>query len=201
MTSLESTIRQTALYNYLRGMPDPVDALSVNDFRFSYLFPWKWTIKPDTKNYRGDELVSELLYYEPFDFPIRRSGLLPSVEGMTNIYDSLNCQVSSADIGYFGYRWNETYLNYEGELHGAPAGFAFDKAYLQAGYAYTLRVQGTDEEGRELVYLMKPDNLGRQMCMKFADGKYVMPYSQEMDRERIFILYVNQDEDVRIYQD
>ena len=66
-------------------------------------------------------------------------------------------------IGYFGYRWNDTFLNYAGELHGAPAGFEFARSYLFSGYSYTLRVQGEDEDGRELLYLMMPDNMGRQM--------------------------------------
>ena len=205
VTSLTSQVRQTPLFMRFRGNGDICERVQVNEYSFGYFLNLKYSIRAKTTSYRDGVKGDRELKVGPIEYAISRSkaGLPVSVADTdVDIYDKLNCTEITADVGWFGIRWNDTYMNYAGELHGGPAGFSFTavaSAYVGVGMAFTLRVQGINDQGEKVVYIMRPDMMGRQMCMKFTEGRYTMPYSLDMDRERERLLTVQEDIDVFKY--
>ena len=142
--------------------------------------------------------------YGPFDIAVARSaeGLpVQLMETSTDIYEKLNCSVNSADIGFYGFWWNDTMTDLMGELHGGIAGVPFEKTLLAQGLSLALRVQGTTEDGKEVIYYSVADPLGRQMCEKFTDGKLTMPCFLGQDIEKRMTYRIDADADVILYEE
>ena len=207
VTSLTSQVRQTPLFMLFRGNGEIFERLQVNEYTFGYFLNLKYSIRAKTTSYRDGVKGDRDINVGPIDYAISRSstGLPVSVDKTdVDIYDKLNCTDITADVGWFGIRWNDTYMDYAGELQGGPAGFSFTAAaaaYAGAGMAFTLRVQGVNDRGERVVYIMRPDTMGRQMCMKFTEGRYTMPYSLDMDVERSRLLTILEDTDVFQYRE
>ena len=202
VTEYQDTMRDTAVYAWLQKGRE-IDSYERTDgLSFDY---WEQlvSIKASMQAFL-DGADNGFNEYGPFEFGIQygANGLPIMMEGInTDIYDKLNCQAVSADIGFYGYWWNDTMLDFMGESHGGIAGLPFDKSSVQTGTVLALRVQGKTETGQDAVYYCMPDMLGRQMCEKFVDGRLTMPCSLEMDPERRNQIVITTDEDIVHYED
>ena len=200
VTEYKDTMRDTAVYSWLQRGRE-IDSYERTDGLFFSYGEQMISIKAAMQALLdgADNGFSE---FGPFECRIQYggNGLPVMIEGInTDIYDKLNCQVVSADIGFYGYWWNDTMLDFMGEMHGGIAGLPFDKASVRTGTAFALRVRGKTETGQDAVYYCMPDMLGRQMCEKFVDGRLTIPCSLEMDPKRRNQIVLTADEDIVLY--
>ncbi len=139
-------------------------------------------------------------------YQIERSadGLPLLVKGLsTDVYGALDCEVKSAEVGLFGVSWSKEFTEYLGEVHGGFAGLdpRSLSAYLSSGGLQSLRVEGEGPDGEKLVYLMWPDQFGRQRCQKLTDGRLTMNVSSEMDVNRAMTYVMEDDSDEYVYRE
>ena len=206
LTNFYEHLYDTDFYNYILKEEDHYSH-TFNTYWFDYNDPEKIVIWVDIQHLEND---SDLAMFDPIMNDVKITELkieyndkhLPIKVGEidTDIYDLLDCTVREAEVGYFGYFWNDTFYNNVGELHGGIAGLEMDPVGMKTGEVFTLKVTGTNAKGEEVIYYMQPDSIGCRLVQKFTDGRYTDIPSTEMNLRESFTLNLKEDRDTRVYE-
>ena len=155
----------------LGKMPYVIPKLS-----FEWGDPDLLTITPTMKNLdNGEETHSQSMNLIQIPITYNAEGLpIRVMETDTDIYEQLDFQVTSVQVGNYGYfLWPDPDVSNTElpELYRAGIlGLPFDKTNVTMGKVFTLKIEGVTDSGEQAVFYVQPDPVGRFMGFELIDG-------------------------------
>ena len=198
------TKEKTPVYSYVYEGQEALTNIIINEYQFDYYDGLTFWFK-DSRYREGYDWVEEsgpvrggyqVIRYDPSGLPISVN------DTPLDIYDDLDCSVKNAEFGFYGVWWCKAFTDVYGEIHGGFAGIE-TYAYLSqmtSNNSLTLKITGTDEKGNILEYYSYPEQSGRGATLKLTNGMLSIPFTEYQDLTRAYEYYLEDDEDVFVYE-